>query len=968
MFFNSKPGAPLSRTLLYSASLGVIALLVAEPSMAQEVSPPPAQGNVETVVVTATGTLVKGVAPVGADVATYDAAQIQSTGALTTDQVLGNIPLIANAFNTNTVSPTAGNIGGVRPSIRYVPSTAITGGATTLVLLDGHNFVGVSGLATAPDPGLIPAIALKQVDVLPDGASSVYGANAVTGVINFITRNDFTGLETNVALGHADGYEALDVSAMTGTQWTGGGAFVALDYRKNTFLMARERSWSAMNLTSIGGRDSRATACALPNVTAAGASPNNYAQTGYPSTAPGSLAANVTGPFPGLNGVTNAGSLNRCDTNQNISMFPREDQSSFFGGVHQEIMPGVVLSAKLLYSSRFDTQRNNAPTATGTIDTTNPYFQSLHGETQQTVQFSFAPALGQSYYDNTSLVQVLQFTPDLSVNLPFGDWTADIMANVGRSNSYAITPLGVNTTLLNNSLRQTNLGGVLSPALTANQINGNAIDPYNIAASNPTLIQSVLDDGGLQKAIQHQNQAQATFNGTLFTLPWGGAVKGAIGAKYDWEDYVARWSVNSPTGSFPNSVVPFGEQSVWEGTHRTVSSGFAEITAPLVSPENNIPLVKSFSVDISGRIDGYSDFGEANTYKIGASWDPIDELTIRGTRGTSYDAPSLADTLGPDGRYAITYYSSTPNALVPPGTSPADALRPSILVPGGNPNLGPENGTTWSLGADFHPHKIADIDLSGFDFSLTRWHIFIEHQIGLLVGNSIIFSVPSYSQFYRINPTLAQVQSYGYTTCIGCLGNGIASAFAPGQQTPYILYDARRNNLGNAKQDGYDFAASYAHDLDFAVMTLGTQGTVSLQNVTSGGAGQPWTSIQATGVPLYQLYGYLQLDAGPAEGRISVQQSPGFNVPTNVQSFTLYNQTHIPSFHPVNLYLSYNLGDVFSWTNGMAISLTVNNIADSQPPLYLAGGSVVPNNGGTTIAANGSTLGRYFLLDLRKTF
>lgn len=969
MFFNSNATTSLSKKFLYGTSLS--AILMAGPAMAQSTDQSQASAqDIETVTVTATGTLVKGVAPVGADVASYDTSQIQSTGALTTDQVLGNIPLVANAFNTNTVSPTAGNIGGVRPSIRYVPSTAITGGATTLVLLDGHNMVGVSGLATAPDPGLIPAIALKQVDVLPDGASSVYGANAVTGVINFITRNDFTGFETNVALGHADGYNAIDTSAIAGTAWTGGGAYVALDYRKNTFLMADQRSWTAMNLTSIGGRDSRGTACALPNITAAGvAGPNNYAQTGYPDpTVPGSLAANVTGPYPGLNSVTNAGSLNRCDTNQSDSLFPREDQSSVFGAMHQEIVPGVVFSAKILYSSRFDTQRNVAPTATGTIDDTNPYFQSLHGETQQTVQFSFAPALGQNYYDNTSMVQMLQFTPDLSVDLPFGDWTADIMANVGRSYSYAITPVGVNTTLLNNSLRQTSLGGVTSPALTANQINGNAIDPYNIAASNPTLIQSILDDGGLQKAIQHQNQAQATFNGTLFTLPWGGDVKGAVGAKYDWEDYVARWSVNSPTGAFPNSVVPFGEQSVWEGTHRSISSGFGEIVAPLVGPDNNIPLVKSLSLDISGRVDSYSDFGSADTYKLGASWDPIDELTIRGTRGTSYDAPSLADTLGPDGRYAITYYSSTPNALVPPGTSAADALRPSILVPGGNPNLGPENGTTWSLGADFHPHKIGDIDLSGLDISLTRWHIFIEHQIGLLVGNSIIFSVPSYSQFYIINPTLKQVQSYGYSTCIGCLGNGIASAYAPGQQTPYILYDARRNNLGNAKMDGYDFAASYARDLGFAAMTVGTQGTVSLQNVTQGAAGLPWTSIQATGVPLYQLYGYFQLNEGPAEERISIQQSPGFNVPTNVQSYTLYNQTHIPSFHPINLYLSYDLGDMFSWSNGASISLTVNNIADSQPPLYLAGGPAVPTNGGTTIAANGTTLGRYFLLDLRKSF
>jgi hypothetical protein len=130
----------------------------------------------------------------------------------------------------------------------------------------------------------------------------------------------------------------------------------------------------------------------------------------------------------------------------------------------------------------------------------------------------------------------------------------------------------------------------------------------------------------------------------------------------------------------------------------------------------------------------------------------------------------------------------------------------------------------------------------------------------------------------------------------------------------------------------------------------------------------PWTSIQATGVPLYQVYGYLQLDTGPFSSRLSIQQSPGFNVPTNVISYTLYHQTHIPSFHPVNLYVSYDLSDVFSWSHGARASITVNNIADIQPPLYLAGGGVVPSNGGTTIAANGSTLGRYFLFDLSKSF
>ncbi len=976
MFFSSKSYAPLSKKLMYGVSLGAIASLMAGPAMAQVTSQQAQAQDIESVTVTATGTLVKGITPVGANVATYDQTEIKSTGALTTDQLLGNIPLIANAFNTNTVSPTAGNIGGVRPSIRFVPSTAITGGATTLILMDGHNFVGVSGLATAPDPGLIPAIALKQVDVLPDGASAVYGANAVTGVINFITREDFAGFEANLALGHADGYNAIDASAMTGTDWGSGGAYAAADYRKNTFLMARERDWTAMNLTSIGGRDSRGTACPLPNITLQGAgaaAPANYAATGYatPGVA-GSLAANVGPAVAGLNGTTNAGLLNRCDTNQGASLFPKEDQSSFLAGFHQQIMPGIEFKAKLLYSSRFDTQRQVAPTATGTIDSSNPYFQKLQNETQQQVQFSFAPALGQNYYDNTSQVQVLQFTPELAIDLPFGDWTSDVMLNFGRSNSYATSPLGVNTTLLNYSLRQQNVGGVLSPALTANGINGNAIDPYNIAKSNPTLIQSVLTNGGLQKALQHQNQGQITFNGSLFELPWGGVVKGALGGKYDWEDYVARWSVNSPTGAFANSVVPLGEQSLWNKTHRSVNSGFGEIVAPLIGPELNVPGVKSLSLDVSGRIDSYSDFGEADTYKLGLSWAVIDELTFRATKGSSYDAPSLADTLAPDGRYAITYYA-TPNTNVPPGTSAADALRPSILVPGGNPNLGPEFGSTWSYGADFHPTDIAGMDFSGLDISLTRWHIAIEHQIGLLVNTPTIFTVPSYSKFYLLNPTLAQVQSYGpptggpYTTCIGCLGNGIGSAYGAGND-PYILYDARRNNLGNAKLDGYDFAVTYTKDLDFAILTTGFSGTVSLQNVTQGQAGAAWNSIQANGVPLYQLYVYAQAEVGPVTGRISVQQTPGFKVSPAAASYTLYGQSQIPSFHPVNLYMAYDLKDVFSWTQGASVSLTVNNIGDSQPPIYLAGGGVVPSNGGTTIAANGTTLGRYFLFDLRKSF
>ena len=101
----------------------------------------------------ATGTSIKGIAPVGTNLITVDANTIKATGAVTTEEIFNQIPQLANTFNTQTVSPTAINIGGVRPSIRYNPAQTILGTSSTLLLLDGHNMVGVSGLATTPDGG-----------------------------------------------------------------------------------------------------------------------------------------------------------------------------------------------------------------------------------------------------------------------------------------------------------------------------------------------------------------------------------------------------------------------------------------------------------------------------------------------------------------------------------------------------------------------------------------------------------------------------------------------------------------------------------------------------------------------------------------------------------------------------------------------------------------------------------------------
>jgi iron complex outermembrane receptor protein len=409
---------------------------------------------------------------------------------------------------------------------------------------------------------------------------------------------------------------------------------------------------------------------------------------------------------------------------------------------------------------------------------------------------------------------------------------------------------------------------------------------------------------------------------------------------------------------------------VFAKTHRATTSLYGEVVVPLVSESNSMALVKNLTIDVSGRSDDYSDFGSTNNYKIGLTWDVFDALTLRGTKGTSYDAPSLADTLAPDGRYYYSDNSLVPNTYVPPGTSAADMLRPSIFVPGGNPQLGPELGSTWSLGADFHPTTELGVDLTGLELSVTRWHIFIENQIGLPPFGPERFQIPAYSKFYTLNPTQAQIESiYGYNTFMGFPGPGLASAYAPGVPTPYIINSARRDNIGNAELDGFDWNIRYTTDFDnFGSMSLGTSGTVSTKDATQAIAGTPWSNIQKYGAPLYTATAFLQLNSGPWSGRAWVNYSPGYAVNPGTISYSLYNQTRMGSFHPVNIYTSYALDGVADWGSGATVGLTINNVTDESPPLYLEGGNTSPSNGGQGITGNGTTIGRYIVLSLQKKF
>src|SRR6266702_783331 len=182
-----------------------------------------AETPVESVVVT--GTSIRGVAPVGSNLITLGQQEISDVGAVTISEVLANVPAITGMGNSGRGSN--GN-GGAGASV-YIHQIGASAQNSTLVIMDGHRLpVAGSGNGNpVVDPNIIPQNMLERVEVLADGASSVYGSDAVSGVVNFITRKKFDGLELHYQAQHEHGAALGQFgSVLAGESWDKGG-FIA---------------------------------------------------------------------------------------------------------------------------------------------------------------------------------------------------------------------------------------------------------------------------------------------------------------------------------------------------------------------------------------------------------------------------------------------------------------------------------------------------------------------------------------------------------------------------------------------------------------------------------------------------------------------------------------------------------------------------------------------------------------------
>src|SRR5258708_18248023 len=207
------------------SSFAIVAMsLFSSAAQAQDAS---TDKSVESV--TVPGTSIRGIAPVGSNRIAVDQQQIPDVGAVTMSEVLANIPAITGMGNSGRGSN--GN-GGAGASV-YIHQIGASAQNSTLVIMDGHRLpVAGSGNGNpVVDPNIIPQNMLQRVEVLADGASSVYGSDAVSGVVNFITRKKFDGLELHYQAQHEHGTAIGQFgSILAGESWDKGGFIASYSY------------------------------------------------------------------------------------------------------------------------------------------------------------------------------------------------------------------------------------------------------------------------------------------------------------------------------------------------------------------------------------------------------------------------------------------------------------------------------------------------------------------------------------------------------------------------------------------------------------------------------------------------------------------------------------------------------------------------------------------------------------------
>ena len=682
-----------------------------------------------------------------------DQSDIAKTGLNALNDVLQRLPSAGGGNNGKfNNSGSLGNppngqgvgAGSAEIDLRYL------GSFRTLVLVDGLRYVpgaSASGVPGSVDLNSIPESMIDRIEILQDGASAIYGSDAIAGVVNIITKSKQKGFVASAQLGkyldQGDGF-----SQNYQISWGNGGdgptqIVVGANFTKQDPISSGDRAISAFP---------------PPFATACDATCSSYTPLGRFIVGDSINPFGADGPTLTLKGPVIGRAPTLADFRPFSSPGDRFNFAPFsylltplkrYGGFvnfKQEVGPDINFSAKAVYNRR-ESQNRAAPLPLGVgpdaanlnlldtvdIDVSNPYnpfgvtldesnYFAIFRRLVENPPRKFTQKVD-TYYGTATL--------DGKFGLLSHDWYWDVNALWGR-----------------NKARQTMLGNIdashlqiaLGPVATCNATPGCV--PFNIFGGEGSITQPMLDWINFEQNDSSEQKlwgVTANVSGSLADLP-GGPLGIAFGVEH--RDQKGRFDPDPVVAAGHGSDIPAEPTS---GRYN-VDEAYLELNAPLLAHQ---PFVELLELNGAVRYSDYSISGSTTTFKGGVNWKPIPDLRIRGSYSEGFRAPTIGELFGGASRFDLQVIDPCNLSANPTGQTLVNCQaiftalgadlskyeqdnpqRPVFTV--GNPNLGPEKSKGWNVGAVWSPKFI-----SRFSVEANYYKIKIDNAISSPAGETL---------------------------------------------------------------------------------------------------------------------------------------------------------------------------------------------------------------------------------------
>ncbi|WP_342900924.1 TonB-dependent receptor plug domain-containing protein [Shewanella scandinavica] len=634
----------------------------------------------------------------------------------------------------------------------------------TVFLLNGRRLPGSPvGGSAATDLNNIPMAAVERIEFLADGASAIYGADAISGVINIITKKDFDGLSVKAQYGqnleHSDG-ERTSYELVAGSTGEKHSTLVAFDYFKQEVVEAVNRPLinSAVSPTGADGR----SPAGFP-----GTWLEEDFSTAYPvADCPESSKRPTT--------VTEAGFECAYDVAPLYQAVPKSERFNLFASHHQEFSDNLSGFFEARYSRAKTEVRNGAAPGLFEVPASSP--ENTFG--RDMLIYRRTVDAGPRSRDGVNT----------ATNLAFGlDYRLNDSHTV--SGYYAKSWVNQNQMGLNGQISKKGL----SDAVAAGLIKLTELNPAELWTTEPHTAAN-----GKKYWISIPTHRQAALTEEIANIGMNGdfeVMEGlgyAVGYETRKETYYDYTDIAQITADVAGGAASYGIGD------REMKAAYAELA---FTPIESLELSGALRYD--DITTSVSDLGSKTTYKLAASWRPVDSLLLRASHATGFKAPALGQLfLGES--FGVTSAIDTKACQADPvnGCSKRELQSKS----GGNKDLKPEESTSYNFGFSWEA-------IEGLSITTDYWNIEVDGKIGSLGVQEIINNEDKYPQLvHRVGGNLYHPDAYVATNL---------------------------QNLSSEKGRGIDFDIGYNFDLAGGTMSLGLKSSYLIEHLRQSSATQP---------------------------------------------------------------------------------------------------------------------------------